>query len=58
MCSITWWQGWFGRADVAFVDRADIKVFIGPPTVAARYAILHSCINELLRADVISMVGY
>ena len=57
MCGITWWQGWFGGADVAFVDRADIKVFIGPPTVAARYVILHSCINELLRADIISMVG-
>lgn len=35
--------------DVAFVDRADMKVFIGPPSLYARYAILRSCVKELQR---------
>lgn len=39
--------------DVAFVDRADLKLFVGPPDLAARYAILESCIEELLRADIL-----
>ena len=33
--------------DVAFVDRADIRCYIGPPGVRARYEILHSCVREL-----------
>ncbi|KAG9156559.1 hypothetical protein Leryth_006541 [Lithospermum erythrorhizon] len=40
--------------DIAFVDRADIKAYVGPPTVHARYEILRSCLQELLRAGVIS----
>ena len=36
-----------GALDVAFVDRADVKVYIGPPGCAARYAILLSCVREL-----------
>jgi SpoVK/Ycf46/Vps4 family AAA+-type ATPase len=38
--------------DVAFLDRADVKEFVPLPGVAARYSILRSCANELLRAKV------
>lgn len=34
--------------DLAFVDRADIKCFIGPPGFNARYNILRSCVEELI----------
>ncbi|MEW5298280.1 MAG: hypothetical protein WDW38_000989 [Sanguina aurantia] len=40
--------------DVAFVDRADIKAYIGPPTLHARYEILRSTLLELVRAGIIS----
>lgn len=40
--------------DLAFVDRADIKVLIGLPTLPARYAILQSCILELMRVGIIA----
>eukprot|EP00892_Ulva_mutabilis_P010083 jgi/Ulvmu1/7447/UM036_0109.1 len=40
--------------DIAFVDRADIKAYIGPPSAPARYAILRSCILELHRAGVLA----
>ncbi|KAJ3170599.1 Pachytene checkpoint protein 2 [Geranomyces variabilis] len=40
--------------DVAFIDRADIKQYIGPPTHRARYAILATCLNELVSKGVIS----
>ncbi|XP_068661249.1 pachytene checkpoint protein 2 homolog [Aristolochia californica] len=40
--------------DVAFVDRADIKAYVGPPTLQARYEILRSCLMELLRAGVLT----
>eukprot|EP00898_Chlorokybus_atmophyticus_P000907 jgi/Chlat1/1817/Chrsp135S08687 len=40
--------------DLAFVDRADIKAYIGPPTTAARYSIFHSAIKELHRCDIIA----
>ncbi|EOY20892.1 hypothetical protein QUC31_007081 [Theobroma cacao] len=40
--------------DIAFVDRADIKAYIGPPTLQARYEILKSCLNELIRTGIIS----
>lgn len=33
--------------DPAFIDRADIKQYVGEPTPKAKYAILESCINEL-----------
>lgn len=39
--------------DVAFVDRADIKQFIGYPSAPARYQILKSCISELQRCKII-----
>lgn len=39
--------------DVAFVDRADIKCYIGPPGELARYEILRSCVNELIRCDLV-----
>ncbi|XP_060196332.1 pachytene checkpoint protein 2 homolog isoform X2 [Lycium barbarum] len=40
--------------DIAFVDRADIKAYIGPPTLQARYEILRSCLQELLRTGILS----
>ncbi|XP_050224221.1 pachytene checkpoint protein 2 homolog [Mercurialis annua] len=40
--------------DVAFVDRADIKAYVGPPTLQARYEILRSCMHELIRKGIIS----
>ncbi|XP_073125283.1 pachytene checkpoint protein 2 homolog isoform X2 [Henckelia pumila] len=40
--------------DIAFVDRADIKAYVGPPTLQARYEILRSCLLELLRAGILS----
>ncbi|XP_050395738.1 pachytene checkpoint protein 2 homolog isoform X1 [Patella vulgata] len=42
-----------GAIDMAFVDRADIKQYIGPPSPAAIYKIFHSCLNELMRTGVI-----
>lgn len=48
--------------DLAFVDRADIKAYIGPPPLHARYEIMRTCIGELQRvgiiADAISLVRY
>ncbi|KAJ8566020.1 hypothetical protein K7X08_008596 [Anisodus acutangulus] len=40
--------------DIAFVDRADIKAYVGPPTLQARYEILRSCLQELLRTEILS----
>ncbi|XP_042037938.1 pachytene checkpoint protein 2 homolog [Salvia splendens] len=40
--------------DIAFVDRADIKAYVGPPTLQARYEILRSCLEELLRTGILS----
>ncbi|XP_039262876.2 pachytene checkpoint protein 2 homolog [Styela clava] len=42
-----------GKLDMAFVDRADIKQYIGLPSVSAIYEILRSCILELIRVNVI-----
>ncbi|KAF8946165.1 Pachytene checkpoint protein 2 [Haplosporangium gracile] len=39
--------------DVAFIDRADIKMYIGLPSPKAIYAILCSSLNELGRAGII-----
>ncbi|KAK8958371.1 hypothetical protein KSP40_PGU014798 [Platanthera guangdongensis] len=39
--------------DIAFVDRADIKAYVGPPTLQARYEILRSCLQELVRAGIL-----
>jgi len=35
--------------DGAFLDRADVHQYIGLPSAAAVYQILHSCILELIR---------
>eukprot|EP00261_Vitis_vinifera_P028744 XP_010663092.1 PREDICTED: pachytene checkpoint protein 2 homolog isoform X3 [Vitis vinifera] len=40
--------------DIAFVDRADIKAYVGPPTIHARYEILRSCLQELVRAGILT----
>lgn len=41
------------KIDLAFVDRADIKQYIGLPSPKAIYKILSSCIAELMRVDII-----
>jgi hypothetical protein len=43
-----------GKIDLAFVDRADMKVFIGLPGVSAVYDILKTAIDELIRSKIIS----
>eukprot|EP00877_Chromochloris_zofingiensis_P015126 jgi/Chrzof1/9868/Cz04g19020.t1 len=43
--------------DLAFVDRADIKAYIGPPSEHARYEILRSAVQELSRAGIIADVS-
>lgn len=40
--------------DLAFVDRADIKAYIGPPPLHARYEILRTCVDELQRVGIIT----
>jgi SpoVK/Ycf46/Vps4 family AAA+-type ATPase len=40
--------------DLAFVDRADIKQYIGLPTVEAIYEIYRSCIQELVKSSIVS----
>ena len=40
--------------DAAFVDRADIKLFVGLPSDQGRYAILRSCLLELMRVGLVS----
>ena len=44
-----------GAIDAAFIDRADIKQYVGPPGLDARYAILASCLAELGRAGVVAL---
>ncbi|KAG7207905.1 hypothetical protein KM043_009496 [Ampulex compressa] len=39
--------------DMAFVDRADIRQYIGHPTEQAIYKIYCSCLTELMRADLL-----
>ena len=39
--------------DTAFIDRADIKAYIGLPSEHARYDILRSCVDELCASGVI-----
>ncbi|PON96742.1 ClpA/B family [Trema orientale] len=40
--------------DIAFIDRADIKAYVGPPTLQARYEILTSCLQELVRTRILA----
>merc|ERR1719342_952586 len=42
-----------GAIDLAFVDRADIKQYVGPPSQGAIYQILHSCAKELTRTGLV-----
>lgn len=46
-----------GAIDVAFVDRADIKAYIGPPTVQARYEMLRSSLAELIKVGIVQIPG-
>jgi len=39
--------------DPAFMDRVDLQVFLGPPPLAARYQIVHSCLTELMVKGII-----
>jgi len=43
-----------GAIDLAFVDRADIKQYIGMPSPSAVYRIYQSCLNELMRTGIIA----
>jgi len=43
-----------GAIDLAFVDRADIKQYIGPPSTRAIYSIYLSCMKELTKCGVIN----
>jgi len=45
-----------GAIDLAFVDRADIKQYVGPPSQGAIYQILHTCVLELQRTGLIDVV--
>ncbi|KAA3677738.1 pachytene checkpoint protein 2 [Paragonimus westermani] len=38
-----------GVIDPAFLDRADIRLYIGPPSAPAIYTIYRSCLTELVR---------
>ena len=40
--------------DLAFVDRADIKAYVGPPGLKARYEILRGAVAELKRAGLVA----
>lgn len=40
--------------DEAFVDRSDICRFVGNPSMGARYRILASCVEEMMRAGLIA----
>ena len=46
-----------GAIDLAFVDRADIKQYVGHPSQAAVYQILHSCLLELTRSGLVVDTG-
>ncbi|XP_075981543.1 pachytene checkpoint 2 protein [Anticarsia gemmatalis] len=43
-----------GAIDVAFVDRADIKRRVGPPSARAAYEILRGCCGELMARGVLA----
>jgi hypothetical protein len=42
-----------GAIDLAFVDRADIKAYVGLPGTSAIYKMLESCLMELMKRDII-----
>nr|XP_057941195.1 pachytene checkpoint protein 2 homolog [Doryrhamphus excisus]XP_057941196.1 pachytene checkpoint protein 2 homolog [Doryrhamphus excisus]XP_057941197.1 pachytene checkpoint protein 2 homolog [Doryrhamphus excisus] len=41
------------KIDLAFVDRADIKQYIGPPSEKGIYSIYLSCLEELMKCQII-----
>ncbi|KAJ7313713.1 hypothetical protein JRQ81_005347 [Phrynocephalus forsythii] len=41
------------KIDMAFVDRADIRQYIGPPSMAAIFKIYLSCLEELMKCQII-----
>ena len=41
-----------GAIDLAFVDRVDIKQYIGPPSPGAIFKIYLSCISELMKVRI------
>uniref|UniRef100_A0A8C5MK42 Pachytene checkpoint protein 2 homolog n=1 Tax=Leptobrachium leishanense TaxID=445787 RepID=A0A8C5MK42_9ANUR len=41
------------KIDVAFVDRADLKLYIGLPSAAAIFNIFFTCIEELMKCQII-----
>ncbi|TRZ01237.1 hypothetical protein DNTS_008857 [Danionella cerebrum] len=41
------------KIDLAFVDRADIKQYIGPPSINAIFNIYLSCLEELMKRQII-----
>jgi len=47
-----------GAIDLAFVDRADIKQYIGPPTRGAIVSIYESSVRELIEKGVIAVAEY
>ncbi|XP_023936569.1 pachytene checkpoint protein 2 homolog [Bicyclus anynana] len=46
-----------GAIDVAFVDRADMKRLVGPPTARAAYVILRGCCTELQARGMVHPCG-
>jgi SpoVK/Ycf46/Vps4 family AAA+-type ATPase len=46
-----------GAVDLAFVDRADIKQYVGLPTTGAIYQIYYSCIQELEKKKIVKYDG-
>lgn len=54
-CTLTQVEPFLSFIDNAFMDRADIKQYIGPPPPKAIYAILVSCLNELIRVGMVEV---
>ncbi|KAJ6657842.1 hypothetical protein lerEdw1_001892 [Lerista edwardsae] len=46
------------KIDMAFVDRADIKQYIGPPSAAAVFRIYLSCLEELMKSPNVTMTAF
>lgn len=42
-----------GAVDAAFLDRVDVKQFVGNPSSKAAYEIFRSCLNELVRCGIL-----
>lgn len=45
------------KIDLAFVDRADIKQYIGPPSVNGIYSIYLSCLEELMKVTTLLLLS-